>query len=145
MESRLRLICYGHEDMLLFTRKCILEREFSVEVCGGLTRLGELLAQGPVHVVVMCHSVPDWECEEAIELSRAAWPEVKILTLREGDHGECPLHSDRTMESLDGPPTLLRKLHSMLGMASTEGALAGDRIPDGYRSSGKANAPVSAK
>jgi hypothetical protein len=145
MGRRLRLICYGHEDMLLFTRKCILEREFSVELCRGLIQLDELLAQGPVHVIVMCHSVPDSECEEAMGLARAAWPEVKILTLREGDHGECPLHSDRTMESLDGPPMLLSKVHSMLGMASTEGALVGDRIADGYRTSGNANAPVSAK
>ena len=122
MIPSLCLICYGHEDMLLFTRKCILEREFSVELCGGLTRLGELLAQGPVHVVVMCHSVPDSECEEAMELSRAAWPEVKILTLQEGNRAECSFHSDRTMENLEGPPILLRKLHSMLGTASTEGA-----------------------
>src|SRR3954469_14092979 len=105
MESnRPRLICYGHDDMLIYTRKCILERDFAVELCRGLAGLKELLAQGPVQVVVLCHSVPQWECDEAIELSRAAWPEVKVLTLQEGITGECTLHADRTMESLEGPP-----------------------------------------
>jgi hypothetical protein len=123
--ARHRQVCYGHDDMLLYTRKCILEREFSVEICCGIARLGGILAEGPVHVVVLCHSVPDWECEEVIELSRAVCPGVKILTLQEGDRGECSLHSDRTMEGLEGPPALLGKVHSMLGMASAEGAARG--------------------
>ena len=122
--SRSRLICYGHADMLLYTRKCILEREFAVEICCNISRLGEVLAQGPVLVVVMCHSVPQRECVEVIELSRAAWPEVKILTLQEGITGECSLHSDRTMESLEGPPVLLHKVHSMLCVEPPNAALA---------------------
>ena len=76
--------------------------------------------KGPVRVVVICHSVPDQECEAAIEMSRAAWPGIKILTLREGDHGECSLHADKSMENLEGPPALLYKVHSMLGSASAE-------------------------
>jgi hypothetical protein len=108
--------------MLLFTRKCILERDFFAEICTGLGRLGEMLAQGPVQIVVVCHSVPDRECEQAIELSRAAWPEVKILVLQEGANGECSLHSDGTMEHLEGPPALLHEVHALLGIAATQRA-----------------------
>ena len=122
---RPRLVCYGHDDMLLYTRKCILSRDFSVEICTGLAKLGECLRQGPVRVVVICHSVPDQECEVAMEMSRAAWPGVKILTLREGDQGVCSLHSDTSMESLDGAPALLYKVHSMLTTASAENAPPG--------------------
>jgi len=118
--SQTRLICYGHDDMLLYTRKCILSRDFSVEICSGLARLGECLRQGPVRVVVICHSVPDQECEVAIEMSRAAWPGIKILTLREGEQGVCSLRADKSMESLEGPPALLYKVHSMLGSAAAE-------------------------
>jgi hypothetical protein len=119
---RHRLLCYGHDDMLLFTRKCILERDFSAEICSGLTRLVEMLAQGPVQIVVVCHSVPDWECEQVIELSRAAWPEVKILALQEGTPGECSVHSDGTMENLEGPPALLHEVHALLGIAAAQRA-----------------------
>jgi hypothetical protein len=108
--------------MLLFTRKRILDKKFAVEVCDGLTWLGEILPQGLVHLVVLCHSVPDWECEEVIELSRAAWPEVKILVLQDGDVGDCALHSDKTMECLDGPPALLHQIHALLGMGPTQHA-----------------------
>jgi len=104
--------------MLLFTRKCILDKDFAVEICDGLSRLGEMLAQGPVQLVVLCHSVPDWECDEVIELSRAAWPEVKILALRESTLGECAAHSDGTMENLEGPPALLHEVHALLGIAA---------------------------
>ena len=108
--------------MLLFTRKRILDKEFAAEICDGLTRLGEMLPQGPVHLVVLCQSVPGWECDAVIELSRAAWPEVKILVLQEGSQGECSLHSDRTMESLEGPPALLHEVHALLKTAVAENA-----------------------
>jgi hypothetical protein len=120
--DRPRLICYGHDEMLLYTRKCILERDFAVELCCSVVRLGEVLAQGPVLVVVVCHSVSDWECDEVIELSRAAWPGVRILALQEGIPGECSIHADQTMEHLEGPPVLLYKVHSMLGVGPAEAA-----------------------
>ena len=108
--------------MLLYTRKCILESDFSVETCSGLARLGECLRAAPVRVVVICHSIPDQECEAAIQMARAAWSGIKILTLREGDHEECSLHADKSMESLEGPPALLHKVHALLGTASAENA-----------------------
>lgn len=108
--------------MLLFTRKCILERDFSAEICTGLDRLREMLAQGPVQIVVVCHSVPDTECEQVIDLSRAAWPEVKILVLQEGTRGDCSVHSDGTMESLEGPPALLHQVHALLGVGPAQHA-----------------------
>jgi hypothetical protein len=123
MENRRhRVLCYGHDDMLLFTRKRILDKEFAAEICDGLTRLGEMLAQGPVELVVLCHSVPEWECDEVIDLSRAAWPEVKILALRESAMGQCAAHSDGTMENLEGPPALLHEVHALLRTAAAENA-----------------------
>jgi hypothetical protein len=123
MESgRIRLVCYGHDDMLLFTRQRILAREYAVQTCSSLARLGEVLVQGPVQLVVLCQSVPDWECDEVIELSRAAWPEVKVLALHEAVLGECSTHSDGTIASLEGPPALLHEVHALLQIAALENA-----------------------
>jgi hypothetical protein len=106
--------------MLLFTRKCILDKEFHVQICDGLARLGELLVQGPVQLVVLCQSVPDWECDEVIELSRAAWPEVKFLALHEAVLGGCSTHSDGTIAGLEGPPALLHEVHALLRTAAAQ-------------------------
>jgi hypothetical protein len=119
---RARLLCYGHDDMLQFTRKRILDGEFSVELCEKLARLPEILAQGPLDVVVLCQSVPDWECQEVMDLSRAAWPAVKVLVLHESGPGQCSVHSDRTMENLEGPPALLHEIHALMKDASAENA-----------------------
>ena len=101
-----RLLCYGHDEMLLFTRRRILEREYGVETCDRLRDLEAVLAEGPFQVTVLCQSVPDAECKEVMRRVRAAWPEVKVLVLRESIVGVCSTRSDCTMDSLDGPPAL---------------------------------------
>jgi hypothetical protein len=108
--------------MLLYTRKLILDREFSAEICDQLARLPEILTQGALDLVVLCQSVPDWECEAVIELSRAAWPGVKILTLYESALGECSAHVDRTMESLVGPPAFLHEIRALVAEDSARNA-----------------------
>jgi DNA-binding response OmpR family regulator len=121
---RLRVLCYGHDEMLLYTRKQILDREFRAERCETLAGLTEALARGPLDLVLMCQSVPDQECQEVMDLSRAAWPEVKILVLQEGTHGACSMNSDVAMENLGGPPALLHEIHALLRMASSQNAAA---------------------
>jgi DNA-binding response OmpR family regulator len=118
--SRPRLLCYGHDEMLLFTRKRILEREHCVETCERLCDVEEVLAKGPFHIAVLCQSVPDAECKEVMRRVRAAWPEIKVLVLQESTVGVCSLRSDHTMDSLDGPPALLHEIHVLLEIAAAE-------------------------
>jgi hypothetical protein len=108
--------------MLLYTRKRILDGEFSAEICDHLAQLPEFLAHGPLDLVVLCQSVPDWECDAVIELARAASPGVKILTLQESALGECSAHADRTIENLEGPPALLHEIRALVTKASAENA-----------------------
>jgi hypothetical protein len=108
--------------MLLYTRKLILDREFLPERCGTLAELAEVLARGPLDLVLICQSVPDAECQEVIETVRMASPEVKVLVLQAGDPGSRSLHSDAAIENLEGPSALLREIHALLGMGSTGNA-----------------------
>ena len=125
LRRRPRLLCYGHDGMLLYTRKLILEAEFSVERCEDLAGLSKLLSRGPVDLVLVCHSVPQEECEEVIEKVRAESPAAKVLVLREALGGACSAHSDGTMNNLEGPPALLHEIHALLGMATGENEMAG--------------------
>ena len=123
MTSRhLRVLCYGHDELLLYTRKRILDGEFHVEGCRDLAGLTEVLSRGPVDLVLLCQSVPDAECEEVIERVRAESPKVKVLVLHESISGSCSSHSDATMENLEGPPALLHEIHVLLGIAAAHNA-----------------------
>jgi hypothetical protein len=123
-----RLLSYGHDEMLLFTRKRILEREYWVETCDLLCDLEEVLAKGPFQLALLCQSVPDAECQEVMQRLRAAWPEIKVLVLRESMVGVRTTRCDRTMESLEGPPALLREIHLLLEIAATESAVSGNGL-----------------
>jgi DNA-binding NtrC family response regulator len=119
---RPRLLCYGHDAMLNYTRKRILDNEFLVERCEDLAGLAEVLSRGPVDLVLLCHSVPDWECEAVIATVRAESPKAKVLVLHESMPGACSVHSDASMESLEGPPALLYEIHTLLGRRAAQNA-----------------------
>jgi DNA-binding NtrC family response regulator len=123
-----RLLSYGHDEMLLFTRRRILEREYWVETCDRLCDLEETLAKGPFQLALLCQSVPDAECKEIMQRVRSAWPEVKVLVLQESIVGVCATRSDCTMDSLDGPPALLHEIRVLLEIAATESAACGDGL-----------------
>jgi DNA-binding NtrC family response regulator len=109
-----RLLCYGHDDMLLFTRKKILEQEFSVDVCTRISELDAVLARGRIDIAVVCQSVPDAECEEMMHRLREHSPGVKVLVLYASTPDLCSSHSDESMENLEGPSTLLHKVHELM-------------------------------
>ncbi len=113
-----RLLCYGHDDMLLFTRKKILEREFVVEMCAQISGLDVILAKGRIDIAVLCHSVPDAECQEVMHRLREHSPGVKVLVLYETLPDLCSTHSDEAMENLEGPTHLLHKLHELMEEAA---------------------------
>jgi DNA-binding NtrC family response regulator len=121
-----RLLSYEHDEMLLFTRKRILEREYWVETCDSLCDLEEVLAKGPFQLALLCQSAPDAECQEVMQRLRAAWPEIKILVLRESIAGLCATRSGCTMDSLEGPPALLHEIHVLLEIAAAESASSVD-------------------
>jgi hypothetical protein len=112
--------------MLLYTREQILSREFLVERCNTLGGLAEVLSRGPLDLVLLCQSVPDWECEEVIAKVRAVSAETKVLTLHESFPGVCAMHSDATIENLDGPPALLNEIHALLGITAGQNEIAGE-------------------
>lgn len=115
-----RLLCYGRDDKLLFTRKKILEREFSVDICTRISELDAVLARGPIDIAVICHSVPDAECDEMMHHLRQHSPGVKVLVLYESTPDLCSSHSHDAMENLEGPRSLLHKVHELMREAAQE-------------------------
>lgn len=117
-----RLLCYGHDEMLQFTRKKILEREFVVEMCAQISGLDAILNKGRIDIAVLCHSVPEAECEEVMHRLREHSQGVKVLVLYESMPDLCSSHSDEAMENLEGPSSLLHKLHELMEEAAHDKA-----------------------
>jgi DNA-binding response OmpR family regulator len=113
-----RLLCYGHDELLLYTRKKILEQEVFVETCTHISQLPAILSRGPVEIAVLCHSVPDEECHEVLRCIRDSCPEVKVLVLYETAPETCTEDSDKMMGSLDGPATLLNDVRGLMEEAA---------------------------
>jgi DNA-binding NtrC family response regulator len=108
--------------MLQFTRRKILEREFVVEMCAQISALDAILAKGRIDIAVLCHSVPDAECQEVMHRLREHSPAVKVLVLYETMPEICSSHSDESMENLEGPSSLLHKLHELMDEAAHDKA-----------------------
>lgn len=113
-----RLLCYGHDELLLYTRKKVLEPEFFVEVCTDIPSLEQTLSRGPCEIAVLCHSVPDAECQEVLLRVREHCPDVKVLVLYEYMPEQCTDESDRTMGCLEGPAMLLKDVHALMEEAA---------------------------
>ena len=108
--------------MLLFTRKKILEQEFSVDTCTDASGLDPILADRRVDIAVLCHSVPDAECQEVLRRLRQHSPRVKVLVLYEALPEMCTEGSDKKMESLAGPSTLVDDVHALMEEAARQSA-----------------------
>jgi hypothetical protein len=115
MPSRLtRVLCYGQDRVLQLTRRWILEREFSVTLCENLWELAHAMQEGPVNALLVCDSVPAQQAREAARLLRAGYPAAKLVRLEPSRAQACDLPADARIAGLDGPPALLRQLHTLL-------------------------------
>ena len=75
------ILCFGHDEMLLKTRRWILERQFCVEVVSDLAALASLVERYRFHLVIFCQTLSLQECQRACDLLQARSPATMILSL----------------------------------------------------------------
>ncbi len=77
----MQIVCYGHNEMLLKTRRWILERQFRVETAKAPEEFKHLVTQSPIDLAVLCHTLPPEEYEAAVALLATQAPKIKLLSL----------------------------------------------------------------
>ena len=107
--------------------------------------LDAILTKGQIDIAVLCHSVPDAECEEVMHRLREHSHGVKVLVLYESMPDLCSSHSDEAMENLEGPSSLLHKLHELMEEAAHDKARHAIAIARGHGVICASNAPSKAK
>ncbi|HEY1576089.1 MAG TPA: hypothetical protein VGF82_03345 [Terracidiphilus sp.] len=118
------ILFYGHDELLLVTRRRILEGAgFRAEVTSELKEIPRLVHELPADLVVLCHSLSRTECVVAGMIARNHRPEARILLLvADGFFGERDGGRDTSMSEVADdiltlslePETLVAKVRSML-------------------------------
>ncbi len=116
MQTPHAVLLYGHDDLLLWTRRSIFERAgYRTCVASEFRELFRLSEQEHCELLVLCHTVSGLESTAALlELQRRSQPMRSLMLLKPG--GCCGAESlaNQTMEALDGPEALLATAGSVL-------------------------------
>lgn len=105
------ILLYGRDPQLLDIRGQVLERAghrvWETTDISQADRLADLKA---VDLLIFCHTLSSEQCEHAVELACARWPQVRTLILTAGAAG-CPdALSDNVLDAMDGPAKLISKV-----------------------------------
>jgi DNA-binding response OmpR family regulator len=118
------ILFYGHDELLLMTRRRILEGVgFRADVTSEVKEIPRLVRKLPADLVVLCHSLSRTECVVAGLVARNHRPEVRMLLLAaDGFFGERDRERDSLMSEVADdiltlslePERLVAKVRSML-------------------------------
>jgi DNA-binding response OmpR family regulator len=124
LQTPAAVVFYGHDELLLMTRRRILEGAgFRADVTSEVKEIPRLVRELPADLVVLCHSLTCTECVAAAMVARNHRPEVGVLLLmadgflresdRESGYGISETADDILTLSLE-PESLVAKVRSML-------------------------------
>jgi DNA-binding response OmpR family regulator len=124
LQTPAAVVFYGHDELLLMTRRRILEGAgFRADVTSEVKEIPRLVRELPADLVVLCHSLSCTECVLAGMVARNHRPEVRrLLLVADGFLGERDRELDTSMNEVADdiltlslePATLVAKVKSML-------------------------------
>jgi DNA-binding response OmpR family regulator len=109
------VIFYGHDELLLMTRRRILEGAgFRADVTSEVKEIPRLVRELPADLIVLCHSLSRMECVVAGIVARNDRPQVQMLLMAsDGFFRERDTADEILTLSLE-PERLVDKVRSML-------------------------------
>jgi hypothetical protein len=109
-----RVLCFGHNLMLLETRQWILEKRFLSVYVSSLSDLKRVAEGGGFDLLILCHSVSRLDFRKAADLVHDICPRLKLLGLSSDTSVWDPMLSDQVMVGMDGPRVLLQMAQETL-------------------------------
>ncbi|MDQ1450917.1 MAG: hypothetical protein QOK38_783 [Acidobacteriaceae bacterium] len=120
MDTSPTILFYGHDELLLMTRRRILEGAgFRAGVTSQMMEIPRLVRELPADLVVLCHSLSRTECVAAALVAKNHRPDVRMLLMvadgffLERDYAMSEVADDIFTLSLE-PENLVAKVRSML-------------------------------
>ncbi len=113
MSPKARVLCIGHDRMLLQTRKWMLDAEFEVEIADNIPEAVANLGARHFDLVLLCHTLNDQECRSICDEVFSKTPATRVLQLNEGWRDFRSLIGPEEQASAARPQTLIEKITEM--------------------------------
>lgn len=114
MTHRFAVLCYGHDELLLHTRRLILREYFQVLAAASVEAVAAIACVEQMDLVLLYHSLSEGECDQMIALVGGLWPQAKVLILTAPNLDRASSQPHEEFAALDGPYSLMRKMREML-------------------------------
>lgn len=75
------ILCFGNDEILLKTRRWILQQDFRVDAVSDLAAFALLVDRHRLDLVIFCQTLPLAEYQQAIDLLQTRAPGTKVLNL----------------------------------------------------------------
>jgi CheY-like chemotaxis protein len=103
-----RVLCFGHNLMLLETRQWILEKCFLSVYVSSLSDLKRVAEGGEFDLLILCHYLSRHDFRDAADLVHDICPGLKLFGFSSDTTVWDLLLSDQVMVGMDGPRVLLQ-------------------------------------
>src|ERR1700682_3826103 len=104
-----RVLCFGHNLMLLETRQWIVEKRFLSVYVSSLRDLERVAEGGGFDLFILCHSLSRHDFRKAADLVHDICPRLERLALRSHTTAWAPPVSDQVVVGSGGPRALLQR------------------------------------
>lgn len=115
MDLNTSILIVSRDPSLLQTRRLILGAYFQVEAAVRLSEAGALLSHRDFELIVLCDTIPDFECLQIADLVRDRHPRPTLLTLMAQGRKRRFSESGRWLTCGHSPIELLKACAQVLG------------------------------
>lgn len=112
--SRARLLVASWDETLLRSRTMMLGAYFSVQPAGRFSEAIQLVRNNSYDLLVLCHTLEDYQQETLASIARELFPPVEVLALETHPATEKP-YADHVYEVTRGPWQLVTKCAQIVG------------------------------
>src|SRR5258708_26368271 len=118
MKNPSAILLYGHDELLLWTRRLVFEwAGYEVSIAQELRQISPLLDREHVDLIVLCHSLSLTECAIAglIAKSRSEVPTLLVTKCGRTGGRDCDMRevADACFDCMLGPEALIRKVDAI--------------------------------
>jgi DNA-binding response OmpR family regulator len=115
MPTDASILIFGRDRLLLQTREWLLKAaNYRVLAAETLLDVGKISGDQRVDLIVICHTVPEEDGEQALATVSTRCPNVKCLVLaaeNKPDHAPCA----ETLPIMSSPQTFISKVQNLVG------------------------------